>query len=148
VAEPDLYLFDGHNLLYAAGSLDREELVNRLASFVSLRGARGVVVFDGVGLDASHGALEVRHAYPADRLLERLAAEHRDSTSVCLVSSDQAIRGTSGQAVRHLSSQSFLAGLANEGDPSGSDRPPLRRLGDSLDEETRSRLERLRRRRH
>jgi len=145
VADPNFYLFDGHNLLYAAGMQDREDLVNRLASFVSLRGARGVVVFDGVGRDATYGQLEVRFAHPADHLIERLAAEHRESDSVCLVSSDQAIRGTSGQEVRHRSSQSFLADLGAETAPQGPRQPPPHRIGDALDEETRSRLERLRR---
>jgi hypothetical protein len=51
VPEPTLYLFDGWNVLRAAGVSDRQELVDALASFVALRGARGVVVFDGAGAD-------------------------------------------------------------------------------------------------
>ena len=72
-----LYLFDGYNILHAGDFADRRELVDLLASFVAVRGARGVVVFDGAGEDAAYGALEVRFASPADPLLERLAAEHR-----------------------------------------------------------------------
>ena len=49
MAEPTLYLFDGYNLLHAGPFEDPRELVDRLASFVALSGARGVVVFDGVG---------------------------------------------------------------------------------------------------
>ena len=49
MAEPTLYLFDGYNLLHAGSFGDRDELVDTLASFVAGRGARGVVVFDGVG---------------------------------------------------------------------------------------------------
>ena len=105
MAEPTLYLFDGYNLLYAGPFDEPRELVDRLASFVALSGARGVVVFDGVGEERSHGPLEVRYAEHADALLERLAAEHRSTETVCLVSSDSAVRGTSGQEVRKVSSR-------------------------------------------
>lgn len=112
-----------------------------LASFVALRGARGVVVFDGVGAEENLGRLEVRYAAHADALLERLAAEHRDRERVCLVSSDAAVRGTSGQKVAKVSSREFASSLASiehkEGRPS--------RVGDRVDSETREKLERLRR---
>jgi predicted RNA-binding protein with PIN domain len=72
-----LYLFDGYNLLHAGGMEDPQALVDRLAGFVALQGARGIVVFDGRGADAAYGALEVRYAKSADHLLERLAAEYR-----------------------------------------------------------------------
>lgn len=136
-----LYLFDGYNLLHAGSFGDPRELVDRLADFVALQGARGVVVFDGVGEDAAYGPLEVRFAPNADALLERLAAEHRARERVCLVSSDAAIRGTSGQEVRKLSSRTFLRDLA----PARHDEQRPSRLSDRLDEETRARLERLRR---
>ena len=100
MAEPTLYLFDGYNLLRAANIEERAELVDSLASFVAVRGARGVVVFDGVGLDERRGALEVRFAPHADALLERLAAEHRDRERVCLVSSDAAGHARVGRASR------------------------------------------------
>jgi predicted RNA-binding protein with PIN domain len=141
VPDRTLYLFDGYNVLHAAGINDRRELVDLLASYVALRGARGVVVFDGVGTEESHGALDVRFAPHADALLERLAAEHRDRERVILVSSDAAVRGTSGQQVAKVSSREFASNLASvehrEESPS--------RVGDRLDEETRARLERLRR---
>ena len=136
-----LYLFDGYNLLHAGGYADVRELVDRLASFVALQGARGVVVFDGVGEDAERGPLQVRYAPHADTLLERLAAEHRDREQVCLVSSDAAVRGTSGQEVRKLSSRTFLRDLS---EASHEEHVPSH-LADRLDEETRARLERLRR---
>lgn len=139
--EPTLYLFDGYNLLHAGGYRGVEHLVDELASFVALQGARGVVVFDGIGNDLTRGPLEVRYAPNADTLLERLAAEYRDRESVCLVSSDLAIRGTSGQEVRSLSSRTFLRDLEAA---SHRERPPGQ-LADRLDDETRSRLERLRR---
>ena len=141
--DPTLYLFDGYNVLHAGSFRDVRELVDRLASFVALRGARGVVVFDGAGPDERRGPLEVRYAAPADALLERLAAEHRAGERVCLVSSDAAVRGTAGQEVAKLSSQTFVADLGGEL-TQHRDRSTAR-LGDRLDDETRARLERLRR---
>jgi predicted RNA-binding protein with PIN domain len=141
VAEPTLYLFDGYNLLHAGSFDDPRELVDRLASFVALHGARGVVVFDGVGEDKAYGPLEVRYAQHADALLERLAAEHRASETVCLVSSDSAVRGTSGQEVQKRSSRTFLGDL----DEPGHVEAKRSQLRDRVDEETRKRLEKLRR---
>ena len=136
-----LYLFDGYNLLHASGFRDARELADVLAGFVAMEGARGVVVFDGVGADATLGPLEIRYAPHADALLERLAAEHRETEDVCLVSSDSTLRGTSGRAVKQLSSQTFLRDL-----------PPAKHrdrrqwsLADRVDRETLERLERLRR---
>jgi len=141
VADPTLYLFDGYNLLHAGAFEDPRELVDRLASFVALQGARGVVVFDGVGEERTHGPLEVRYAPHADALLERLAAENRGTETVCLVSSDAAIRGTSGQEVQKRTSKTFLSDLE---EPSHGETSRYR-IGDRVDEETRKRLEELRR---
>ena len=137
----DLYLFDGYNLLHASEFADARELVDALASFVALRGAEGVVVFDGVGEEATIGPLQVRFVPHADTLLERLAAEHRDRRRVHLVSSDAAVRGTSGQEVAKVSSSSFLRELAPA--ERGYDR--RFELAERLDDDTRARLERLRR---
>jgi hypothetical protein len=60
---------------------------------------------------------------------------------VCLVSSDFAVRGTSGQEVQKRSSPAFLAELEQP----HHERPRGSRLADALDDETRARLERLRR---
>lgn len=139
--EPALYLFDGYNLLHAGTFSDRGELIDLLASFVAVRGARGVVVFDGVGEEASFGTLEVRFAPHADALIERIAAERRSVERVFLVSSDAAVRGTAGQEVGKLSSRTFLKELDT---PQHQERRPSR-LEDRLDPETRARLERLRR---
>jgi predicted RNA-binding protein with PIN domain len=141
-----LYLFDGYNILHAGELADRRELVDLLASFVAVRGARGVVVFDGVGEDVSYGALEVRFATPADPLIERLAAEHRGREDVWVVSSDAAVRGTAGQETRRLSSKTFLRELAAESRRGPTKTGPARsQIEDALDAETRERLERLRR---
>lgn len=141
MAEPTLYLFDGFNLLHAGAWTDRRQLTDALASFVALRGARGVLVWDGAGEDTEVGSLSVRHAPHADALLERLAAEHRSRETVLLVSSDAAVRGTSGQEVQKRSSAAFAADL----EPPVPSREPPARVGDALDAETRARLERLRR---
>jgi len=141
VAEPTLYLFDGYNLLHAGAFSDRRRLADRLASFVALRGARGVLVWDGAGRDADIGPLSVRFAAHADALLERLAAENRRTEVVCLVSSDFAVLGTSGQEVQKRSSQAFLEDLVQPGHGDAH----RTRLHESLDDETRARLERLRR---
>jgi predicted RNA-binding protein with PIN domain len=141
VADPTLYLFDGYNLLHAGGYQDVAELRDALASFVAMKGARGVLVFDGVGVDSRHGPLEVRYVAHADTLLERLAAEHRGTDLVCLVSSDSVVRGTAGQEVAKVSSRTFLADL----EPAGHREDRRSTLGERVDEETRARLERLRR---
>ena len=141
MAEPTLYLFDGHNLFHAANYRNLRQLRDELASFVALKGARGFLVFDGSGADESLGPLEVRYSKNADAVLERLAAEHRDTEVVCLVSSDLAVRGTSGQEVQKRSSATFLSDL--EAVSHSEERP--HHLRDTLDPETREKLERMRR---
>lgn len=141
-----LYLFDGDNVLHAGGFRDRGDLIDRLAGYVALQGARGVVVFDGVGEEATIGPLEVRFAEHADDLVERLAAEHRSSESVTVVSSDRAVRTTAGPQTRRVSAGTFLRDLAEE-------RPMIRgaprsTIEGALDDATRERLEELRRRGH
>ncbi len=83
----------------------------------------------------------MRFAPHADTLIERLAAEHRQAERVCLVSSDAAVRGTSGQEVGKLSSAGFLRDLR----PAEHRERPRTEVADRLDPETRARLERLRR---
>lgn len=141
MADPTLYLFDGHNLFHAGDFADLRELRDELASFVALKGARGVLVFDGAGADESYGPLEVRYAEHADTLIERLAAEHRDSEVVCLVSSDAAVRGTSGQEVQKRTSATFLGDL--EAVAHSEERP--KHLRDRLEPRTVAALEQLRR---
>jgi predicted RNA-binding protein with PIN domain len=144
--DPTYYLFDGYNLMHAGEISDRRELVDRLAGWVALRGARGAVVFDGVGEEAAAGPLEVRFDAHADRLIERLAAEHRAAETVCIVSSDSAIRETAGPTVRKRSAREFLRELG--GSSASPVTPPhaRSRVEDALDPETRARLERWRRR--
>jgi predicted RNA-binding protein with PIN domain len=145
MADPTLYLFDGYNLLHAGTFADRDELVDTLASFVAGKGARGVVVFDGVGEERAVGPLQVRYTAHADDVLERLAAENRGSERVCVVSSDHAVRWTSGQEVRKLASRAFLEELAPARHVDHEQRGAGGRVGDRLDPDVRERLERLRR---
>lgn len=145
MAEPTLYLFDGYNVLHAGAFTDPGELVDMLASFVAGRGVRGVVVFDGTGENRQIGPLSVRYAAHADDLLERLAAEYRGKELVCIVSSDDAVRRVSGQEVRKLTSRLFLADLRPVEHREREQRGAGSRVGDRLDQETRERLERLRR---
>ena len=142
----DLYLFDGYNLLHAGPFADARELVDLLASYVAVRGARGVVVFDGVGEDVTRGPLEVRFAPHADTLLERLAAEHRDRDKVVLVTSDSTVGWASGIEVAKLSSQTFLRDFERtdvKATEHRDDHPEG--LAGKLDQATRDLLEKLRR---
>ena len=136
-----LYLFDGSNLFHAGRFAHPDELGDELASFVAVRGARGVVVFDGVGEPRVLGALEVRFAPHADSVLERLAAERRNRERVLLVTSDAAVQGTSGQEVMKRGSMEFLAELSSVSHREDT----ASRLDQRVDAETRARLERLRR---
>jgi predicted RNA-binding protein with PIN domain len=137
----ELYLFDGYNLLHAGGFRDARELRDALASYVAVRGARGIVVFDGHGDLVGRGALEVRYAPHADTVLERLAVQHRERDEVVLVTSDATLKSAAGVGVAKVCSAAFAAELAHaphvEEVPGG--------LGGKLDAETRARLERLRR---
>jgi predicted RNA-binding protein with PIN domain len=141
MSDPTLYLFDGYNILHAGGFRSPVDLVDRLADFVAVKGARGIVVFDGSGDDRAFGRLEVRYASDADALLERLAAENRSTEEVCLVSSDSTLRGTAGRAVEHRSSARFLS----EFEQPQHGQSTASRVSDRVDDETRAALERLRR---
>jgi predicted RNA-binding protein with PIN domain len=138
---PDLYLFDGYNLLHAGGFADARELRDALASFLAVRGARGIVVFDGTGDLVGRGPLEVRYAPHADSLLERLAADRREHERVVLVTSDATLKWAAGLQVAKVASASFAAELRDA--PRLEERP--QGLAGKLDEATRARLERLRR---
>ena len=149
MAEAVLFLFDGYNLLHEAGMEDPDALVDRLAGFVALRGATGVVVFDGAGAERSVGPLRVRYAQHADDVLERLAAEHRSRGEVVVVTSDRAVLGTAGQESRRFSSKSFLRELElSDAEDVAASLPGsgrTTRVGEALPDETREQLERWRR---
>lgn len=146
MAEPTFYVFDGSNLMYAGELNSREELIDRLASFVAGRGVAGAVVFDGVGDERQIGRLSVRYAAHADDLIEQLAAERRTQERVAVVSSDRAIEHATGKLVQHNESAAFMAELVAERPPPPDAKARLR-IEDSLDAETRARLERMRRQR-
>jgi predicted RNA-binding protein with PIN domain len=138
---PDVYLFDGYNILHAGSFADPRELVDTLASFVALRGARGVVVFDGVGRDYERGPLEVRYAEHADSLLESLAVARLPGDRVTLVTSDSTVAAAAGGGVAKLSSRTFVRDLEQPAQPAETPGG----LAGKLDDKTRERLERLRR---
>ena len=74
-------------------------------------------------------------------MLERLAAEHRLTERVCLVSSDSTFEARRDSEVDQRSSAGFLADFER---PRHEERASSR-VGDRVDEETRAALERLRR---
>ena len=140
--DPTLYLFDGYNLLHAGGYDDPRELIDQLASFVARQGRAASSSSTGTGEDERDGRLECATRQDADTLLERLAAEHRDREEVSLVSSDSAVRGTSGVEVRKLVVEGLSCATSAR-----AGRRSSRRTGVSerIDDETRAKLERLRR---
>lgn len=146
MADPTFYVFDGSNLMHAGELRSREELVDRLASFVATRGVRGVVVFDGVGDERGIGRLSVRFALHADDLIERLAAERRTEERVAVVSSDRAIEHATGKLVKHDDAAAFMAELSAEAPPPPDAQSRLK-VEDSLPPDVRAKLERLRRER-
>jgi predicted RNA-binding protein with PIN domain len=145
--EPSLYLFDGYNLLHASPGASREELIDGLAGFLALKGARGIVVFDGRGEKRRIGPLEVHFAEHADQLVERLAAERRLSERVAVVSSDAAIRETAGPLVERIPSRSFIHELGTESSAPQRGPASSSRVEDVLDPETRAKLDEWRRKR-
>ena len=138
----ELYLFDGYNLLHAGPFADARELVDALASYVAVRGARGVVVFDGVGRGRGRAA---RSRCGSPLTPTRCSSGSRPSTGtrarVLLVTSDATVAAAAGANVAKLSSQTFFRDFqpAEHRD----ERPEG--LAGKLDPETRARLERLRR---
>jgi predicted RNA-binding protein with PIN domain len=148
VGDRVLYLFDGYNVFYAAGLGDRRELVDALASYVALCGARGVVVFDGVGEDVTVGALDVRFAAHADEVIEKLAAANRGRVEVVVVTSDRAVLRTAGQESRRISSKAFVRDLRATLEERIPESAARTRIGDALDEETRRQFEWWRRQRY
>ena len=110
------------------------EAVARAESIVfdSCRPGASDVVFDGIG---ARWSVRSRSA-TRDALLERLAAEHRATEVVCLVSSDAGrprhVRPGGAEALRR---RAFLDDL----EPASHEEPSSSRVGDRVDDETRAR---------
>ena len=137
--DPTLYLFDGYNILHAGGFRGPADLVDRLADFVAMKGARGIVVFDGGGDDRAFGRLEVRYASHADALLERLAAEHRiDGERLPRLFRRR--RCAARPAMRWSSDR--RRGFLSDFEQPQHEESTASRVGDRVDEETRAALER------
>ena len=138
MADPTLYLFDGHNLFHAgafasSGSSPTASPLRRHPG----RPGRAGLGRDGV--DPQVGALSVRYAAHADDVLERLAAENRDTEVFC---SSMPIRRPRHRA-RGAEATSGTSSSTSSGRATRS--RTAARIGDSLDDATRERLERMRR---
>ena len=114
-----------------------EELIDALASFVALRGARGVLVFDGEAGTRRSGPSRCASPPTRTRLLERLAAEHRGGETVAVISSDFDDPRHGQPDVRSTSSRIFLAELRGAARP----QEPRPELADRLDPGIRERVE-------
>ena len=141
MTEPTLYLFDGYNLLHAGSFHDREQLVDRLADFVAMKGARGVVVFDGRGDERDVGRLEVRYAptpTPCSSASPRNIASSSASVWCRPTPPFGALRGRRCRSDRREASSADF-------EPAHHEETTASRVGDRIDEDTRAALERLRR---
>ena len=127
--EPSLYLFDGSNLSRRAFR-DRDELVDLLASFVAARGARGVVVFDGVGTDRGRAASRAMRTRRWSGLQPSTESTSPCSSSPRMQRCAARAARRSGSAAPPRSSPSLEAIVHREEKPS--------RLGDRVDEQTRA----------
>ncbi len=138
MAEPTLYLFDGYNLLHAGAFTDRDELVDTLASFVAGRGARGVVVFDGVGEERA--SVRSRCASPRTPTTSSSGSQPRtarpSASASCPPTTPSA--GHPGQEVRKLASRAFIAELEPVEHVEREQAGAGGRVGDRLDAETAS----------
>lgn len=165
-----LVLVDGSNVArcaewrVAAGTEDdmalRRGLVDAVCSWAPGAEARVDIVFDGAGpwragkVSASPQVRVIGSGRAeGDDVLERRAANaHRARERYWLVTSDRALQEVAGaRAERILDADAFVAGLGASvpADDAGRDvefpAEPGTRLAEALDEDIRSRLERLRR---
>ena len=119
VPEPTLYLFDGYNVLHAGEFAQTSASSATRSPASSPCGGRAAssssTALAGRAVRTAPGALR-RERGRAARTARGGAPGPR---AVCLVSSDLAVRGTTGQEVRTLSSQTFVRDL--------SSRPSLER---------------------
>jgi hypothetical protein len=139
--EPTLYLFDGHNLFHAADYEDLRQLRDELASFVALKGARGVLVFDGSGRTSRTVRSRCATRRTRTRLLEQLAVENRASEVV--VSRLVGRRGA--RDLRPGGAEALVGDVPRRHGGRLAQRGRPHHLRDTLDPETRAKLERMRR---
>ena len=126
----------GYNVLRAGGVLEPRGAHRRCSRASSRRrGARGVAVFgaepvEARQIEAAVGALRGACRRPAGAARRR--APRSSASSVCVVSSDDAVRRVSGQEVRALlTSRLFLADLLTDASQSGAGAARLgSRVGD------------------
>jgi predicted RNA-binding protein with PIN domain len=160
-----LYIVDGYNVLHALFSgaskedifARRDWLADKLASFVALRGAHAVLVFDGHGPQSSSctpikgAAVEVCFAggaYTADTLIARRIAQRPADVMVVVVSADQEVQRTATRAGVSRMTPLELGAQLHESDESLDSSPEASRmpsrLEDKVDPETLRRLEAMR----
>ena len=107
----------------------------------AVKGARGVVVFDGVGEELEVGALSVRYAPNADTLLERLAAEHRGASASAVsprTGRARHVRPGGAQGSRRVLGIEATAPGASRSGPSHAELERSSTLRDRLAPETRA----------
>ena len=112
VADPTLYLFDGYNMLHAGGFADARELRDALASFVALRGARGVARLRRRGEDETSARSRCATPRTRTRCSSGSPAENRATRAgVPRLVGRHGPRRRPGRQVRSSSSQTFLGEL-------------------------------------
>jgi predicted RNA-binding protein with PIN domain len=160
-----LYIVDGYNVLHAlfpnVGKADladrRRWLVDQLAGFAALRGARVCLVFDAHGkpvassADVSGTPVEVVYAggrFTADTLIARRVAEQPPEVTLVVVSADQEVQRTATRAgVLRMTPRELGAEIAALDKKLAISEKTSRiptTLEDKVDVETWKKLERLR----
>jgi predicted RNA-binding protein with PIN domain len=150
---PQLWIVDGDNVAHVRGGSDRYEevrasLLAAVVDHAARSGVSVVLVFDGHGRESTVGTTRVRFggAETADTVIERLAHRNQHDHEVTVISSDAVLRHVAQRGrVQAMSAREYVDRLAATADAPPS--PPTQRfkLGDSVDEDVRDALERMRR---
>ena len=141
VPEPTLYLFDGYNLLHAGGFDDARN------SSTSSRASSRCRVREASSSSTASGKSRISARSPCVLRLMLMLSWSASPPSIATTSASvsfprtRTVRGTSGQDVRTVSSRIFLGDL----EPMRPRTHDASRVRDRLDDETRAKLERMRR---
>ncbi len=156
------YFFDGYNLIYAEPQLKellnedltetRCQLTEKILNFLgSTENSCGILVFDGPNLSFSSEVyseqLEIYYGKTADTIIEKIAKGLAAHSQITLVSSDNtiynAILPTEG-LVTQIKAQEFWRQAENTQKKFSSQQRNDPLLADRLDNETRNKLNELR----
>jgi predicted RNA-binding protein with PIN domain len=158
MSAPDaVVLVDGSNVLHCArwGGRDRGELVRLVEQWAAAEGVQVLLAIDGSGQGVSSRLVEVvpSGAGEADDVLARRAAELRgQAREHWVVSSDGAVRASAGSAAARTLAAGDFVGMLDAAPltaaPSSDPPDSTSRIADAVDEDLRSRLERMRRGHH